>query len=68
MSIKQKEIKENLKKVGDETLLDLEPVILKTVERIIETFKEISSELISTFFDKPRTRVKEREDTKNEQK
>ena len=68
MSIKQKEIKENLKKVGDETLLDLEPVILKTVERIIESFKEISSELISTFFDKPRTRVKEREDTKNEQK
>jgi hypothetical protein len=44
--------KEDLKKIGNETINDLEPVIKKGVNNLFDFVKEIIDDVISTVFEK----------------
>jgi hypothetical protein len=52
--------KEDLKKIGNETINDLEPVIKKGVNNIFDFVKEIIDDAISTLFEKRKTSNKRR--------
>ena len=50
MNIKKEKYKENIKKIGNETLDDLEPLVKKSGERLIDFLKEIITDGITIFF------------------
>lgn len=47
--------KEDLKKIGNETINDLEPVIKKGVNNLFDFVKEIIDDVITTLFEKRKT-------------
>ena len=44
--------KESLKKIGNETIDDLEPVIKKGISSVFDCIKEIIDETLTTIFEK----------------
>jgi len=48
---KKQKYKEDLKKIGNETLEDLEPVVKKGCNSILEFIKEIFNDFITSLFE-----------------
>jgi hypothetical protein len=54
MNKRKEKYKNNLKKIGDETLNDLEPLIKNSGDKLIDIIKEILHDSISDLFHKRR--------------
>lgn len=54
----KKKYKDKLKKVGNETLVDLEPVVVKNVDKLFDVVKEFVNDFISVMFKEPKNEIK----------